>query len=117
MDWKSIVKVVAPTIATGLGGPLAGLATKALSEVLLGKSDGTEDEVARVTVRLSDVRGEALRVYARVVGGELQVALALRGSDGSLRLGVWQRASGEPELTWTASAAAGGFVLSGASLR
>ncbi|MCU0755763.1 MAG: hypothetical protein MUE46_11680, partial [Xanthomonadales bacterium] len=77
----------------------------------------TADEVARVTVRLSDIRGEALRVYARVIGGELQLALAVRGADGSLRLGAWQRAMGEPELLWTASEAAGGFVLSGASLR
>lgn len=50
MDWKSIVKVVAPTIATGLGGPLAGLATKALSEALLGTSDGTEDQVAQAVL-------------------------------------------------------------------
>jgi hypothetical protein len=77
----------------------------------------TLDEVARVTYRLSDIRGEALRVYARVVGGELQVALAVRGADGSLRLGSWQQAAGEPELTWTATPAAGGFVLAGATLR
>lgn len=50
MDWKSIVKVVAPTIATGLGGPLAGLATKALSEALLGTPDGTEDQVAQAVL-------------------------------------------------------------------
>jgi hypothetical protein len=77
----------------------------------------TLDEVARVTLRLSDVRGEALRVYARVGGGELQLALAVRGSDGNLRLGAWQVASGEPQLTWTATETAGGWVLSGASLR
>lgn len=46
-DWRGIVKAVAPTIATALGGPLAGLGVKALSEALLGKSDGTEDEIAR----------------------------------------------------------------------
>ena len=45
-DWRGIVKAVAPTIATALGGPLAGLGMKALSEALLGKSDGTEDEIA-----------------------------------------------------------------------
>ena len=45
-DWKSIVKTVAPTIGTALGGPLAGLGVKALSEALLGKEDGTEAEVA-----------------------------------------------------------------------
>ena len=45
-DWKSIVGTVAPTLATMLGGPLAGMATKALSDSLLGKPDGTEKEIA-----------------------------------------------------------------------
>lgn len=46
-DWKSIVAAVAPTIATALGGPLAGLGVKALSEALLGHEKGTEDDIAR----------------------------------------------------------------------
>lgn len=50
MDWKSIVKAVAPTIATALGGPFAGLGVKALSEALLGNSDGTEDQVAEAVL-------------------------------------------------------------------
>jgi len=33
---------IAPSIATALGGPLAGLATKALSQALLGTEDSTE---------------------------------------------------------------------------
>ena len=33
MDWKSIVGTVAPTIATALGGPLAGLAVDAIGKV------------------------------------------------------------------------------------
>ena len=37
---------VAPTIATALGGPLAGLATKTLSNVLLGHEDGDADAVS-----------------------------------------------------------------------
>lgn len=45
-DWKSIVKAVAPTIGTALGGPLAGLGVKALSEALLGTDTGSESEVA-----------------------------------------------------------------------
>ena len=32
---------VAPSIATALGGPLAGMATKALSQALLGNEDGS----------------------------------------------------------------------------
>jgi hypothetical protein len=36
---------VAPTIATALGGPLAGVAIKILSNVLLGHEGGSEDDV------------------------------------------------------------------------
>lgn len=45
-DWKQIIRAVAPTLGTALGGPLAGAAVSELSNVLLGKPDGTEDEVA-----------------------------------------------------------------------
>lgn len=44
-DWKNIVKTVAPTIATALGGPAAGLGIKALSQVFLGKDDGSQEEI------------------------------------------------------------------------
>jgi len=36
---------IAPTIATALGGPLAGIAVKTLSNVLLGHENGSEDDV------------------------------------------------------------------------
>ena len=36
---------IAPTIATALGGPLAGIAVKTLSAVLLGHENGSEDDV------------------------------------------------------------------------
>ena len=45
-DWKSIVRSVAPTIASALGGPLAGMAVRTISEALLGKTDASENEVA-----------------------------------------------------------------------
>lgn len=38
---------LAPTIATALGGPLAGLATKTLSNVLLGNETASEAEIAK----------------------------------------------------------------------
>jgi len=46
-DWRGLVKAVAPTIATALGGPLAGLGVRALSEAMLGRPDGSESDVAR----------------------------------------------------------------------
>lgn len=50
MDWKSIVGTVAPTIATALGGPLAGLAVKAIGGVF-GLGDGASDEDVAAAVR------------------------------------------------------------------
>lgn len=44
-DWKGIVKTVAPTLATALGGPLAGNATKAIAELFLGKSEASQEEL------------------------------------------------------------------------
>lgn len=41
----NLVRTVAPSIATAVGGPLAGMATRAISEALLGKPDGTEQEL------------------------------------------------------------------------
>jgi len=45
-DWKNLVRAVAPTVATALGTPAAGMAVKILSDSLLGKPDGTEAEIA-----------------------------------------------------------------------
>jgi hypothetical protein len=41
----NLVRTVAPTLATAVGGPLAGIATRAISEALLGKPDATQDEL------------------------------------------------------------------------
>lgn len=44
-DWKSLVGSVAPTIATALGGPMAGMAVKALGSALLGDETASEKDV------------------------------------------------------------------------
>ena len=48
-DWKKVVGSIAPTIATALGGPLAGVATKFLADTVLGK-DATEDELGEYII-------------------------------------------------------------------
>lgn len=45
-DWRKVIGAVAPTLATALGGPLAGVAVQSLSVALLGNETGTEDEIA-----------------------------------------------------------------------
>lgn len=45
-DWKAVIGTVAPTLATAFGGPLAGLATKAIVEALGLPETAGEEEVA-----------------------------------------------------------------------
>jgi hypothetical protein len=53
MDWKSIVKSVAPILGTALGGPLAGTAIKVLAEGLLGNPNASEQDVAAAVLSAS----------------------------------------------------------------
>lgn len=43
--WKQIIGKLAPVLATALGGPLAGTATKFLAGKLLGNPDASESEL------------------------------------------------------------------------
>ena len=74
-------------------------------------------EVATAVYRLNDVRGEALRLYARQFDGQMQYALAQLGADGTWQLGQWQALEGEPLLSWTVIASDTGYRLQGATLR
>jgi hypothetical protein len=44
-DWKSLLRTVAPALATAAGGPLAGLAVKTIGDAL-GLDNATEDTVS-----------------------------------------------------------------------
>jgi len=41
----SLIASVVPTLATAVGGPLAGIAVKTVSNVLLGRPDGSPQEI------------------------------------------------------------------------
>lgn len=45
-DWKALVKSIAPTIGTALGGPLGGVAGLALSKALGINEDAAKDDTA-----------------------------------------------------------------------
>ena len=45
MDWLKTIGMVAPTIATALGGPLAGMATKAIAGALLGDENASQADI------------------------------------------------------------------------
>ena len=57
----NLVRTVAPSIASAVGGPLAGMATKAISEALLGKPDGTEEELAQAAIKATPEQLLALK--------------------------------------------------------
>lgn len=57
----NLVRTVAPTIASAVGGPLAGMATRAISEALLGKSDGSEQELAEAAAKATPEQLLALK--------------------------------------------------------
>ena len=44
MDWKDIVRTVAPTLAGAFGTPAAGIAVKVLADSLLGGSSGDQSK-------------------------------------------------------------------------
>jgi hypothetical protein len=41
-----LIQSIAPTIATALGGPVAGMAVRALSSALIGHENGTEEDIS-----------------------------------------------------------------------
>jgi len=49
-DWKKIVGTVAPTLATALGGPLAGVAVKTIATQILGDENATEEQVEQAVL-------------------------------------------------------------------
>jgi hypothetical protein len=54
---------VAPTIATALGGPVAGMAVKAISGALFGHENGTEDDIMAA---LANPNGDQLAALKKI---------------------------------------------------
>ena len=57
----NLVRTVAPSIASAVGGPLAGMATRAISEALLGKPDGSETELVEAAAKATPEQLLALK--------------------------------------------------------
>ena len=56
-----LVENVAPTIATAMLGPVAGMAVKALSTALLGHGDGSEDDITNALANATPDQITALK--------------------------------------------------------
>ncbi|GLS27588.1 hypothetical protein [Marinibactrum halimedae] len=51
--WKEIVRKIAPTIGTALGGPMAGTATKFIADKLLGNPNANDSEIEEAILTAS----------------------------------------------------------------
>lgn len=57
----NLVRTVAPSIASAVSGPLAGMATKAISEALLGRPDASEAELVQAAAKATPEQLLALK--------------------------------------------------------
>jgi hypothetical protein len=53
MNWKETLGAIAPTLATALGGPLAGAATKFLANELLGDESASIEDIEQTILGAS----------------------------------------------------------------
>lgn len=53
MDWKSLVKNIAPTLGAALGSPMGGAATRFLAEKFLGDPSADESQLAEALLAAS----------------------------------------------------------------
>lgn len=75
-DLKSFLLDIAPTIATGLGGPLAGTAVQALSQAITGKPHATKEEITKIAEK-----GLTPEQLVAVTAANNEFALAMKNSD------------------------------------
>jgi len=83
----NLVRTVAPSIASAVGGPLAGMATRAISDALLGKPDGTEQELAEAAAKATPEQLLALKQ------AEQDFAIKMRELDIDLEQKIGHRVS------------------------
>lgn len=75
--WQSIVKGVAPVLGTALGGPLGGMAAKAITGALLGEENATDD-LAEAEKAINNASAEDL---IKIKEAEQKFALAMKNAD------------------------------------
>lgn len=58
MEWKNVLAKIVPTVATALGGPLAGTVVSAIGEII-GISEPTQDKI-RTAIENGQLTGEQI---------------------------------------------------------
>jgi len=112
-DWKSVVRTVAPALATALGTPLAGVATKVITDVLLG-DDGAGDVTDQMLEQAVRTASPDQLIALKQAGMQFEADMAKLGVDLE-RLANEDRASArrrevETGDIWTPRALAAGVT-------
>ena len=107
---KEIVATVAPTVATALGGPLAGVATRMIADKVLGKPDASAEEIEAAI----GVASPATLLQLKQV--EAEFAVQMRELDVEVeRIAVDDRASARARAAqmkdWTPSMLGAAIIL------
>lgn len=88
IDWKDLVTAVAPKLGMALGGPLGGIAARAISQKLLGREEHDEKELAEAVL---NAKPEDLKEL-KMAEMELEATLTEAGVD-MARVAAEDRAS------------------------
>ncbi len=119
IDWKSLVKTVAPVLGTALGGPFGGMATKWLSGQLLGDENAGEEVLSQAIhsanpemfVKIKELDLEFKKQIARIGLEEKQLVVEDRKSARELfKINIW------PQIILSTVYIAGYFTILGVVL-
>lgn len=69
---KSLIATIAPVLGTFAGGPLGGAVVSALSDKLLGKPDGTSDELEAVLGSLTPDRIASIKAAEKAFEADMK---------------------------------------------
>ncbi|WP_160153332.1 hypothetical protein [Microbulbifer sp. ALW1] len=115
MNWKGLVKNVAPTIGAALGGPAAGTAVKFLADRFLGDPEADEKDLAELVLNSSPEQLAELRKLDnefRVQMRQLDIdVFALEVDDRKDARGMAAKTSLTPQIILSSLFIAGYFGL------
>lgn len=102
MNLADIIKGVAPTIATALGGPLAGAAVTFLADKL-GASDKTQEAVTQIIQGVDPVKMKELDNQFQIQMAQMGISLQLAQiavNEAEAKSTNWWVAGGRPFVMW-----------------
>ncbi len=112
-NWKETLAAVAPTLASALGGPLAGSVVSVIGNKLLGVEDATESQIADAIKKASPEQLVALQEINNQYEIDMK-SLDVKNTEGARNLAI--KTSIAPQVTLSTIYTIGYFGLMAALL-